>query len=104
MLRPASATRKFLFVYSCVCVARRCSLHTCPAPQTLLSMLSCVTYVVASYDVPVPSGIDLTFAVFFTLDYWLRFYAASNRVTYVFSLMSLVCAHAAAIQRRGSSR
>jgi voltage-gated potassium channel len=58
--------------------------------QTLLSLISCVLYVAATYDIRVDGGVDLAFTVLFTLDYFIRWYAAANRRTYPFGFFPLV--------------
>jgi len=62
--------------------------------QTLLSFVSCVVYVLETYDVGRDSDIfnliEYTVSLFFFLDYVLRFYLHQDKLKYVWSFFAIV--------------
>mmetsp|Transcript_25090 Transcript_25090/g.87506 ORF Transcript_25090/g.87506 Transcript_25090/m.87506 type:complete len:1195 (-) Transcript_25090:34-3618(-) len=58
--------------------------------QTLLSVAACVAYVLSTYGLPWPRWVEWTFTILFTIDYFLRWYAAPNRVTYPFGTYAMI--------------
>jgi voltage-gated potassium channel len=60
--------------------------------QVLMSLLSCFLYVASTYgyEKSIPFEIDWVITIFFTVDYALRFFIATNRLAYPFSFFAIV--------------
>ena len=58
--------------------------------QTLLSLVACFAYVVDTYGHPTPVAFDATLTAIFTLDFFLRLYAAPRRVRFVTSFFGAI--------------
>jgi hypothetical protein len=47
--------------------------------QTVLSLVSCILYILETYHIHIPSKIDNVFTLFFAIDYAIRYFAAPDR-------------------------
>jgi voltage-gated potassium channel len=64
--------------------------HAWDLVQSILSVVSCTFYVLATYSIDVPVWLDLAITALFLLDYILRWYAAQSRWKYPFSFFAVV--------------
>jgi len=64
--------------------------HAWDLLQSILSIVSCTFYVLATYDIDVPIWIDIVITFLFLADYILRWYAAQSRLKYPFSFFAIV--------------
>lgn len=58
--------------------------------QTVASLVSCVFYVLNTYDWVTPFGVDEGLTILFTVDYALRLFASPNRLRYPFGFFPIV--------------
>eukprot|EP00736_Rhodelphis_marinus_P002772 Rmarinus@m.10023 len=58
--------------------------------QTVLSLLSCVLYVLETYELTRSVAMELILSLAFTLDYVFRWFIAKNRLVYPFTFPALV--------------